>query len=300
MTEAEYDAAAWEYYQTLPMEHFMEATRQATQREIALESFALLKIRRSDVQYFSELLVQYPFEGTIRRVVPDNMLVISDEPDRDRKSYATELEPAPPYMMLEWVADSSEGKDYGESFLKYERELRTPYCLTYHPDKRDWRVYHHDGGERYVQLEPDLNGRVRIAELDLEIGLLDGWIRFWHQGELLEIPSELQERLDRQSKRINQQSKQISQQSEQISQQSEQIDQQTEQIDQQTKQIDQQTKQIDQQAERINELSANLGDIVERFRRLVEHRARQACRQDILDSLSSADFTQLEQWITEL
>ena len=196
MTAEEYDAAAWEYHQTLPMEHFMEATPQATQREIALASFALLKTRRRDVQYFSELLVQYWFGGKLRRVVPDNMLVIGDVPDHPRSSYATELEPAPPFMMLEWVSDSSEGKDYGETFRKYEQELRTPYCLCFHPDKRNWEVYRHDG-QRYVQLEPDLNGRVEIPELDLRIGLHEGWIRFWHQGQLLEIPAELQQRLDR-------------------------------------------------------------------------------------------------------
>ncbi len=65
MTAEEYDIAAWEYYRTLPMEHFMEATPQATQREIALASFALLRTRRRDVQYFSELLVQYWYRAKL-------------------------------------------------------------------------------------------------------------------------------------------------------------------------------------------------------------------------------------------
>ena len=208
MTAEEYDAAAWDYYQTLPMEHFMEATPQATQREIALASFALLRTRRREVQYFSELLVQYWFGGKLRRVVPDNMLVVGNVPDHPRSSYATELEPAPPFMMLEWVSDSSEGKDYGKTFRKYEQQLRTPYCLCFHPDKRNWEVYHHDG-QRYVQLEPDLNGRVEIPELELQIGLHEGWIRFWHQGQLLEIPTELHQRLERQSEQLSRQSEQL-------------------------------------------------------------------------------------------
>lgn len=264
MTAEEYDAAAWEYYQTLPMEHFMEATPQATQRIIAAESLDLLKTRCPGVQYFNELLVQYVFDGKLRRVVPDNMLVIGDVPDHRRSSYATELEPAPPFMMFEWVSDSSEGKDYGESFRKYERELRTPYCLCFHPDKGKWDLYHHDG-RRYVPLEPDRNGRVAIPELDLQIGLRDGWIRFWHQGELLEIPAEYQQQLNRQSEQISRQSEQISLQSEQISLQSEQID-----------------------------------EMMELLRGQVAERASQIGRQDVLDELPHADFAMLQRWMNEL
>ena len=42
----------------------MEATPQATQREITLESLALVRAARSDFHLFNELLVQYPREGT--------------------------------------------------------------------------------------------------------------------------------------------------------------------------------------------------------------------------------------------
>jgi Uma2 family endonuclease len=264
MTAEEYDAAAWEYYRTLPMEHFMEATPQATQREIALASFALLKTRRGDVKYFSELLVQYWFGGELRRVVPDNMLVISPEPDRPRTSYATALEPAAPFMMLEWVSDSSEGKDYGDCFQKYERELRTPYCLTFHPDQREWRVYRHDG-QRYLQLEPDLSGRVEIPELELPMGLLEGWLRFWHRGELLDLPAELQQRLDELWEELQLKSEQLS-----------------------------------QQARQIHNLEQSMGDMLQRLRRLAEDRARQASRPDILEQIPSADFAQLERWLREL
>ncbi len=222
MTAEEYETAAWEYYQTLPMEHFMEATPQATQRIIAAESFDLLKTRRGDIQYFNELLVQYWFEGKLRRVVPDNMLVIGDVPEHRRSSYATELEPASPFMMFEWVSDSSEGKDYGETFRKYEQELRTPYCLCFHPDKGKWDVYHHDGQE-YVHLEPGLGGRVAIPELDLQVGLYEGWIRFWYQGQLLEIPAEQAQRLDQQSEQISHLSEQSERQSERINHQEQEL-----------------------------------------------------------------------------
>ena len=49
LTAADYERMAQEYLRRLPLEHFMEGTPQATQREITVESFALLKNRRKDV-----------------------------------------------------------------------------------------------------------------------------------------------------------------------------------------------------------------------------------------------------------
>jgi hypothetical protein len=80
---ASYEEAAQAYLHSLPPEHFMEAIGQAKQREITLESLALLKTRRADVQVFNELLVQYPVPGQRKpgQVVPDNMVVLCDPTD---------------------------------------------------------------------------------------------------------------------------------------------------------------------------------------------------------------------------
>ena len=45
MTEADYDLAADEYCRSLPLEHFMEAIPQSTQRKITLESLDLLRVQ---------------------------------------------------------------------------------------------------------------------------------------------------------------------------------------------------------------------------------------------------------------
>ena len=65
-TRADYERAAEEYLHSLPPEHFMEATPQATQREITVESLSLVHAARPEIQYFNELLVQYPLEGHAR------------------------------------------------------------------------------------------------------------------------------------------------------------------------------------------------------------------------------------------
>ena len=110
MLEVRFAHAAQKYLASLPPEHFMEATPQATQREITLASFALLRKRRGDARYFSELLVQYFFRGRLRQVVPDNMLVIGELEDRDRSNFAVELEPFPPFWTLEYVSASNKRK----------------------------------------------------------------------------------------------------------------------------------------------------------------------------------------------
>ena len=136
LQEIAYEEYAQEYLRSLPPEHFMEATAQATQREITLSSLALLKARRSDVQVFNELLVQYPRRGKRKpgQVVPDNMIVKHDKPIEAEGSFDVPLQPTRPFWMLEYVSKSNERKDYEDSRKKYEKELKVPYYLLFVPE----------------------------------------------------------------------------------------------------------------------------------------------------------------------
>src|SRR5437868_13697850 len=89
----EFEEAAEEYLRRLPPEHFMEATPQATQRKITLESLDLVAASRADFHLFNELLVQYPRKGRKRpgQVVPDNMVVLHDGPIKADGSFDTPL-----------------------------------------------------------------------------------------------------------------------------------------------------------------------------------------------------------------
>src|SRR5437667_11938343 len=95
LQEIAYEQEAQAYLHSLPPEHFMEATPQATQREITVESLALVKAHRPDVQYFNELLLQYPFgrQQEIRQVVPDNMVAVHPEPLQAIGSYDLPFQP---------------------------------------------------------------------------------------------------------------------------------------------------------------------------------------------------------------
>jgi Uma2 family endonuclease len=197
LIEIAYDDWAQKYLRSLPPEHFMEATGQSKQREITLESLALLKVRRPEVQVFNELLVQYPRPGERKpgQVVPDNMVVLSNEPPRVRSGFNLPLEKAKPFWVLEYVSNSNKRKDYEDNFEKYEKELKVPYFLLFYPDSQDKTLYRHTG-KKYVSVKPNNQGRCAIPELDLEVALLDEWVRYWYKGKLLPLPADLQRELD--------------------------------------------------------------------------------------------------------
>jgi Uma2 family endonuclease len=202
---AAYERYAREYCESLPLEHFMEATPQGTQRAITLESLALVHARRPDVQVFNELLVQYPQPRHRRpkQVVPDNLVVVWPEPLDPRGSYDVPLQPTGPFWVLEYVSRASKRKDYKDSFRKYEKELKVPYCLLFHPEQQDLRLYRHTG-RKYELVPANEHERHPIPPLELEVALRDGWVRFWFRGKLLPLPAELQRDLDRTRRQLRQ------------------------------------------------------------------------------------------------
>lgn len=200
----DYAEYAHEYLRSLPPEHFMEATSQATQREITLESLALVKSQRSDFHVFNELLVQYPRAGQKRpgQVVPDNMVVLHKGPIDANGSYDVPLQPAPPFFVLEYVSKHNKRKDYEDNFEKYEKELKVPYFLLFYPEIKELTLYRHNR-RKYVTVKPNDRGRYAVPELELELALLDGWVRFWFRGELLPLPGDLQRDLNEARRQVD-------------------------------------------------------------------------------------------------
>ncbi len=194
-----YEEAAQAYLRSLSLEHFMEATEQATQREITLESLALAKPHRHDVHVFNELLVQFQDPARPRRrprqVVPDNMIVVHEDEIEVSGSYNVELQPARPFCVLEYVSKHNARKDYDDNMEKYEQQLKVPYYLLFYPDNQELTLYRHNG-ERYVTVLLNEQGRYPIAELELEVALVNGWVRYWFRGKMLPLPAELQRELD--------------------------------------------------------------------------------------------------------
>jgi Uma2 family endonuclease len=196
-----FEESAQEYLRYLREErpeHFMESTSQAQQRKIFVACFDLIMAANPQVHAYNELLVQWRRgngRGTIRKVVPDNMVVLSQErPDPDG-SYDLPFQPARPFWVLEYVSKNSQRKDYEDSFDVYERELEVPYYLIFYPETQDLSLYRYNG-RYYVSVKPNEQGRYAVREIEVELALIDGWVRFWHRRQLLPLPAELQQELD--------------------------------------------------------------------------------------------------------
>lgn len=197
LIEIMYWNEAQDYLRSLPLEHFMEATPQATQRKITLESLDLVQARRPDVQPFNELLVQYPIPGERKpgKVVPDNMVVLWHEKIEAETSYDVPFQPVGPFWVLEYVSKNTRRKDYNDNFDKYEKYLHVPYFLLFYPEIQDLTLYRFKD-QKYVTVLPNDQGRYPLPELEIEVAILGEWVRFWFRGELLPLPAELQAMLD--------------------------------------------------------------------------------------------------------
>jgi hypothetical protein len=196
--QAFFEQAAREYLASLPMEHFMEATAQARQREIFVESMAVVHALCPEIQPFNELLLQRKVKGRKKplQVVPDNMVVLHDGEIDANGSYDIDLQPVGPLLVLEYVSKSSKRKDYDQNMLKYERRFKVPYYLLFQPEAQELSLYRHNG-RKYVSVKPNELDRYPIPELEMEVAILDGWARFWFRGELLPLPADLLRELEK-------------------------------------------------------------------------------------------------------
>jgi hypothetical protein len=86
--------------------------------------------------------------------------------------------------------------------LKYQDELRVPYYLLFYPDKEELTVYRLRD-HKYAAVKPNAHGRLAVLELEIEVALLDGWVRYWFHGELLPLPGELMEQLNQVRDQLN-------------------------------------------------------------------------------------------------
>jgi Uma2 family endonuclease len=243
-----YEDAAEAYLRSLPPEHFMEATPQATQRKITLESLDLVHARRPEVQLFNELLIQYPYgrQQKIRQVVPDNMVVVHPEPIKAVGSYDLPFQPVPPFWVLEYVSKHSRRKDYDDSFHKYEAELKVPYLLLFYPEVQELTLFRLRAG-KYVSVKADAAGRYVIRELELGMALHDGWVRYWYQGQLLPLPAELQRDLDE----ARQQLRRAEEQARQAEEQARRAEEQARRAEEQARRAQEQADQERQEKERL-------------------------------------------------
>jgi Uma2 family endonuclease len=201
--ERRYEEAAERYARKLRMEPSGETVSQATQRRITLESMDLVHAQRPDVQTFNELLVQYRLRGrkTPGQVLPDTMVIVYPQPIQAAGSYDVPQQPIRPFWVLDYVVEDDLRKDYEDNLIKCEDELKVPYYLLFQPESQEMTLYRHTG-KKYRAVPPNEQGRCAIPELELEVGILGGWVRYWFRGELLPLPADLLRQLQEKDRQL--------------------------------------------------------------------------------------------------
>jgi len=199
----DYEAAAQSYLEKLRPENHAESVSQGKQRAITLMSFSVLRASRSDVQVFNELLVQYPTprRNRLGQVVPDNMVVVHSDRISATWSYDLPLQPVAPFWMIDYTSKSNRRKDYADNKRQFENELKVPYYLRFGTDTKKLTLFRHDG-QKYMKVSASRQNRYCVQELEIELGLQDEWVRFWHCGELLMLPHELLSRLNELERKV--------------------------------------------------------------------------------------------------
>ena len=101
--------------------------------------------------------------------------------------------------MIEYVSKASVRKDYEVNYEIYEKELKVPYYLVFYPDADELSLFRL-GDNGYRTVFPNPVGRFSIPELELEVALLGGWVRYWFRGELVPLPGDLLKERDAERK----------------------------------------------------------------------------------------------------
>jgi hypothetical protein len=184
-----YSAAAYGYIERRCHDDTEPAV--AKQRVITHWSLEIVRGARADLQPFTNLFIQFPQADTEEpdQVAPDNWAVVHTEPLKTGVSFDTPFQPVGPFIVAQYVTTDT-NKWEQASRRKYEKELKVPYYLLFYPDADEFTLFRL-GEKGYSTVVPNANGRCLIPELELEVGLLGKWMRYWFRGELLPLPGDL-------------------------------------------------------------------------------------------------------------
>lgn len=263
-----YRHAAEEFRASRPPQELGEGVSHNTQSRITLDSLTVLRRRHPGFTVYGELMIVYDDAGKLKQVTPDNAVALVPSDDPRRLSWNWEHESRPLLMVLDSL---SPRKDYAAARKVYEH-LRIPYIVAFNLSDKTLEV-RHESDQGSVLLEPDPHGRFEIPELNIKLGVFDGWVRFWHQDRLLPIAEEQDEQLEEKDLLIYEQ----------------------------TSEMEDLKQTVREHAAVIEQLQAELAGIHERLRQRIDRRARAADRHDILHQLDgSVPIEQLEIWLDEL
>jgi hypothetical protein len=157
---------------------------RAQQRDITRWTFEVIRGVRPDVQPFTNLLIQFPQPGEDEpgQLATDNSVFVHSAQLNVGVSFDAPMQPVGPFIVMEYTERSRAER--------YEKELKVPYYLLFYPDADEFTLFKLKDG-KYTAAVPNANGRCPIPELELEVGLLGKWMRYWFRGDMLPLPGDL-------------------------------------------------------------------------------------------------------------
>jgi hypothetical protein len=197
----EYTASAYSYVERHCHDEIEPA--HARQRDITRWSFEVVRGARPDVQPFTNLLLQFPNPDDAEapdQLAPDNSVFVHPTSLKIGVSFDAPLHPVGPFLVMNYVSTEREQKYEDVSYTKCAQQLKVPYYLLFCPPRNEYRLSKLKDGEytlfklkdgAYTMVLPNAQRRSAIPELDLEVALLDGWMRYWFRGELVPLPGDL-------------------------------------------------------------------------------------------------------------
>jgi len=185
-----YEEDARRYYLSIPIEDTIDPAAQGETRSITLSSFDWISVYRPDFECFNELLIRYLDPEREGRVVPNNFVVVHPEPIKVHDVFDVLEQPVGPTLVIDYINDYRNPLSYNWHYDCYEQQLKVPYYLCAYPIEKRLTLYRLVDG-KYREVAPNEAGRHPIADLEVEVGWHEGWMRFWFRGKMVPTPGEM-------------------------------------------------------------------------------------------------------------
>ena len=172
---------------------------------------------RNDFYISGNLTVYYSAKQTKKRDFrgPDVFVVLGTQ-KRDRRSWTIwEEEGKYPNVVIELLSNSTAAVDRGKKKDLYQTIWRLPEYYWFHPETLEFAGFRLVSGQ-YEAIAPNESGRLKSTQLNLELGIYDGKLRWFSAtGELIPLPEEVERQAREQAEQRETQERQAREQAEQ-------------------------------------------------------------------------------------
>ncbi len=186
----DYAAAAYAYIEANC--HAEVDPLQARQRQITAWSLAVVAGVRPDIRTFTAVLIQDgpPGRDDPWQIVPDNFVVRAAKPIVVQDHYDVPFESARPFVVFDYPSTPLQRKRTGRRLGQYQDNFAVPCVVVFDPEQHGLELHRLVGG-MFVPAGVNAVGRCEVPELELELGVVEGSMRFWFRGERVPLPGEL-------------------------------------------------------------------------------------------------------------